>query len=238
MFSPARHSSLRLDATPSLIFSNLSSNKDCISFAHASSVHVLPCAAFQDVGNRQTSFRLQLGGSAPSPPGSGDGTSPASADSITQVGIVSINLGSFLVATTPSAFYVYPCADFTSSQQYTPRPVFSRTLADLGAHVLGDNKPEDHSFRGIAACFEQNALLVGTSWGAILVWRVDSSVLTLAQVLTGGHKGSITSIATERKLVFFLRSVCNPLATRGKPLSPQLSRPTPLPRAQLHFQWG
>ena len=221
MYSPTRFSALKLDATPSFQFSNLTSNADVIAYSHGQTVHVLPTSALADVGKRSATFKLQLGAAAASGscavPGAAAAAATAAAaaaasgqpapqpefvvsgDSVTQVAAVSLEAGRLLVATTPTSFHVFSCSDFGSAQATAPRPLFTRHLVDCGAAVLGQRSAGSHFFRGIGGCHQHNCLLVGTSFGDILAWRVEGTVLTLVQTLTGGHSSAITSIHSDER---------------------------------------
>ena len=250
MYSATRFSSLKLDAGPSLLFSNLCANAEVIAFAHAGTVHALA-----DVGRRSASFKLPLGagGEALAPPGAlapppspGSSALSAAPDSVTHVGVVALEAGRLLVACTPTAFCAYPCSDFSEQAARAPRALYTRALADCGAAVLGARRAEDHFFRGSAGLAQQNLLLVGTSWGDVLAWRLEGAVLSLAQVLSGGHSAAITCIAADD------RCVCCARAARRAPgpalpaltlLLTLLSLPPYPPAchtwaAQIHSEWG
>ena len=210
MYSPARYASLRVDSAPSLLFCNLACSADVIAFASGGTAHVLPHSALADVSARGASFKLPLGAHAPpaaaaaaaavAPPAA-SAPAPASAslpDAVTQLAVAQLQAaGPLLLATTPSALHVYACSEFSDAATAAPRALFTRSLADVGPAVLGARRAEDHFFRGLAGAPLANAVLVGTSWGDVLAWRVEGAVLTLAQVLAGGHAAAITSIAAD-----------------------------------------
>jgi hypothetical protein len=87
--------------------------------------------------------------------------------------------------------------------------------------VLGARRAEDHFFRGSAGLAQQNLLLVGTSWGDVLAWRVEGAVLSLAQVLSGGHSAAITCIAADDRCVCAAR--CRACKARAHCFSPPFS---------------
>ena len=207
MYSPARYASLRVDSAPSLLFCNLACSADVIVFASGGTAHVLPHSALADVSARGASFKLPLGAHAPpaaaaaAAPPAASAPAPASAslpDAVTQLAVAQLQAaGPLLLATTPSALHVYACSEFSDAATAAPRALFTRSLADVGPAVLGARRAEDHFFRGLAGAPLANAVLVGTSWGDVLAWRVEGAVLTLAQVLAGGHAAAITSIAAD-----------------------------------------
>ncbi len=211
MYSSARTSSVKLDATPSFLFSNLAANAACIAYAHAGTVHVLPTDAMADVSQRFPTFRLlepaPTAPAAPAAPAAAPAAAAAPADAppaaaavrVTSAAFAALDAGHFLVVTTPLSFFVFSCTDFAADQAYAPRPRFARHLAECGAGVLGGRRAEDHFFRGAAGCALRNVLLVGTSWGDVLAWRVDGAVLTLAQVLAGGHGAAVSCIAADER---------------------------------------
>ena len=248
MYSATRFSSLKLDAGPTLLFSNLCANAEVIAFAHAGTVHALPHSALADVGMRSASFKLPLGagGEALAPPGAlapppspGSSALSAAPDSVTHVGVVALEAGRLLVACTPTAFCAYPCSDFSDQAARAPRALYTRALADCGAAVLGARRAEDHFFRGSAGLAQQNLLLVGTSWGDVLAWRLEGAVLSLAQVLSGGHSAAITCIAADDRCVCCARAARRSAHSASHtPLSPPYPPACHAWAAQSHSERG
>ena len=194
-FSASRVAELKLDVTPSFLWSNLTCSQDHLAYSNRNSVVVLNSSALADLSLSPSSIQIEL-----SPFKDGIVNPP----NITQTSLVSLDCGKFLLVTSPTTFAVFDCSNLKKESGSKPEPLFRKELAQLDASILEGRKPDDHFFRGLAGPpTQKNILFVGTSWGAILAWRVESRSkgfeFSVFQVLTGGHSAPITSIVADER---------------------------------------
>lgn len=196
-------------ATPSLLFNNLTVTRTTLAFIHKDEVFMLAAKGGDLVrddqplirripitGNASLSLDVVAGSmeistpfvrdSSASPPSSA--TPPASPSSpVHQVSFVNVGGITLLAVATRAGFSIWGGEDFGTL-------FHKRLLSDCGV-------PEEVAgaqfARGLSGS-PCSAVLCGTSWGDILVsaFKEDIGTITKVSSLKGGHKASITSIAT------------------------------------------
>lgn len=188
-YSAARSSLVKLDATPSFAFNNLTATPHALAFAHRDAVYALPAAAVNTGKAALEKVTLREPGSA-----------------VTQAAWVTLSHGRpLLVVTSREAVAFYPSALKTAVAE---SPCFHRALGDVEGANADGRKAEVHYFRGIAAVPGADTVLVGTSWGDVLAFGVGRpqavggpTPVTLRGVLQGAHTAPITAIAADDKYI-------------------------------------
>ena len=176
--------------TPSLMFGNLAACAQALAYAHKDTVHVVNASALD--GRAPPTLRAV--------------TPKEVGAAVTHVSWVQLARSSrpLLAVTSREAVTVFaPNSAFTVFQL-----AFHSPLVDIPA--LGGRPAGVHFLRGVASIPEHGLLLVGTSWGDVLVLRAASaadlgegatSPLIPAAILTGAHAAAITSIAADERCV-------------------------------------
>lgn len=204
VYSSTRISELKVDMTPSFLWSNLTTNSTHLAFSNRSTVVVCGVSCLSDLSTVAPSAKI-----TPSPLSDGVVSSP----SITHTALVTLDNGKFLVVTTPTTLVVYDggSVGVESGSAAPPTPLLRQELAHLDAATLESRRVDSHFFRGVGGVPSLNTLLVGTSWGAILAWRVERRssagyALTHTYTIPGGsggvgHGAPINCIHADEKCV-------------------------------------
>lgn len=195
--------------TPSLLFNNLCALRSKCAFIHKDEVFMLAAKGLDLVrddqpvirripitGNAALSLDVVAGSMEISTPfvrdssvtSSSNPPPPASPSSpVHQVSFVTVGGLTLLAVATRAGFSVWGGEDFGTL-------IYKRLLIDCG---VPDEVAGAQFTRGLSGS-PCSAILCGTSWGEILVSAFKEDVGTLAKIpsLKGGHKASITSIAT------------------------------------------
>jgi hypothetical protein len=202
-------SSFKLDASPSMLWGNLSScpRSGMLAFAHVNSAIV--CASTQEAA---TSSSDASGRTWRLPPAPALGSALRTPSPVAQVAWVDLAAAGPLLAVCTHA----EVSLFTGGDAPEWRPRAAAWACALATLPAGDAPPGGaealaaHFFRGAAALPARNLLLVGTSWGDALAWHVQRDGATLSVkpcgALRGAHTAPITSIAADNECVCALRA--------------------------------
>lgn len=179
-----------LTVTPSFAFGNLTACAHSVAFAHKDAVYALGSSALDGRGAASLK-RVALkdeGG--------------ASVTSCAWVQLSRSGRASLAVASRDAVTVFAPNGAYSSFA-----PHAHCALADVPA--LAGRPPGVHFLRGLAVLPEHGLLLVGTSWGDVVVLRVGGggggagapAALTQAAVLSGAHSAAISAIAADDRCV-------------------------------------
>ena len=210
-YSSTRVSALLLDTTPSMQWNNLSacSRTGYLAFAHREATIVAGSALEAQTSSTDhpaRSWRL------PPPPPVGAATlqppPPGGAATVSQAAWLALQQGGALLAVaTHGALSLY-AGSAVGGSSGSARAAWTLALTDLDECRAGGARApaEAHFFRGLAAVPDHNLLLVGTSWGDVLVWHVERKEggalwVNACGALRGAHSVAITSIAADNECV-------------------------------------
>ena len=191
-YSASRKILLRIDKSPTYIWNNLASSGESLAWAHNDSVVVLRGAAW-DARTESSAATLECL------------IASKSGAHVTSLAWVPLARGAHVLAATTHEEFVV----FSSTGNSI---VLSTSVRALPADILRERAPAEHFFRGIAALRAFDVILVGTSWGDVLAWCINSvgailigglsgggSNAQVASVLRGAHTAPIVAITTDDK---------------------------------------
>ena len=198
-YSASRTMLLRIDKSPSYLWNNLASSGESLAWARNESVIVLRGAAW-DARSDSSSATLECL------------TVSKNGAQVTSLAWVTLSRGThILVATSHEEFVVFSPTGHSI--------LMSIPIKSLSRDILRDRVPAEHFFRGLAmprgGAGGLDVVLVGTSWGDVLAWRLNSggdvrtgassaaaaaaADMQVACILKGAHTAPIVAIAADEK---------------------------------------
>ncbi len=183
-YAESRTFTLKVDASPSFFFNNLAASPDARAWAHHGEVAVVRPAAWEARSDADGAADERLVASR-------GGAAVTSLAWVAEPGRGGAG-AALLAATTREEFVLFARGGGA--------PALSVALKALPAALLGGRAPASHFFRGVAGARAAGLVLVGTSWGDILTWRVGAAVgggAQVADVMKGAHAAAIVAIAAD-----------------------------------------
>jgi hypothetical protein len=195
-YSASRTMLLRIDKSPSYLWNNLASSGESLAWARNETVIVLRGAAW-DARSDSSSATLECL------------TVSKNGAHVTSLAWVTLTRGTHLLtATSHEEFVVFSPTGHSI--------IMSIPIKSLSTDILRDRLPAEHFFRGIAMVRGGasggglDVVLVGTSWGDVLAWRLNSvgtattttataADMQVACILKGAHTAPIVAITADEK---------------------------------------